>query len=159
MELNELYTDIITEYAADKGHWHPLENADVTMRGVNPSCGDEISLELEIKDRIIRKVGLTGSGCAISSASASVLADMMEGMELEEAKRLARLFLSMIRGDLQSEEELEPLEDAAAFRGISKMPARTKCAVLAWHTLEEAIKKWQSDQADGSRDEMDTTPR
>ena len=83
----------------------------------------------------------------------------MEGMELEEAKRLAGLFLSMIRGDLQSEEELEPLEDAVAFRGISKMPARTKCAVLAWHTLEEAIKKWQSDQADGSRDEMDTTPR
>ena len=136
MELNELYTDIITEYAADKAHWHPLEHPDVTLRGVNPSCGDEISLALEIKDGVIQRVGLTGSGCAISSASASVLADMMEGLEAQEAKRLAQLFISMIRGDAQTEDELEELEDAAAFRGLSKMPARTKCAVLAWHTLE-----------------------
>ena len=146
MELNELYTDIITEYAADKKHWHPLEKADVTMRGVNPSCGDEISLQLEIKDGLIRQVGLTGSGCAISSASASVLAEMMEGLEVGEARRLAGLFLGMIRGETPSDEELEELEDAVAFRGISKMPARTKCAVLAWHTLEEAVKQWQSDQ-------------
>lgn len=146
MELNELYTDIITEYAADKGHWHPLENADVTLRGVNPSCGDEISLQLQIKDGVIKQVGLTGSGCAISSASASVLAEMMEGTELEEAKRLVQLFLGMIRGEAKPEEELEELEDAVAFRGISKMPARTKCAVLAWHTLEEAIKKWQAER-------------
>lgn len=143
MELNELYTDIITEYAADKTHWHPLECADIILRGVNPSCGDEISLELEISEGVIRKVGLTGSGCAISSASASVLADMMEGVEVEEAKRLVRLFLDMIRGETRPEEELEELEDAMAFRGISRMPARTKCAVLAWHTLEEAVKQWQ----------------
>lgn len=146
MELNELYTDIITEYAADKKHWHPLEKADVTMRGVNPSCGDEISLQLEIEGSTIRQVGLTGSGCAISSASASVLADMMEGMGLEEVKRLVQLFLRMIRGEAGNEEELEELQDAVAFRGISKMPARTKCAVLAWHTLEEAIKQWQTGQ-------------
>lgn len=148
MELNELYTDIITEYAADKAHWHPLEHADVTLRGVNPSCGDEISLALEIKDGVIQRVGLTGSGCAISSASASVLADMMEGLEAQEAKRLAQLFISMIRGDAQTEKELEELEDAAAFRGLSKMPARTKCAVLAWHTLEEAVNQWQAERKD-----------
>ena len=148
MELNELYTDIITEYAADKAHWHPLEHADVTLRGVNPSCGDEISLALEIKEGVIQRVGLTGSGCAISSASASVLADMMEGLEAQEAKRLAQLFISMIRGDAQTEEELEELEDAAAFRGLSKMPARTKCAVLAWHTLEEAVNQWQAERKD-----------
>lgn len=148
MELNELYTDIITEYAADKAHWHPLEHPDVTLRGVNPSCGDEISLALEIKDGVIQRVGLTGSGCAISSASASVLADMMEGLEAQEAKRLAQLFISMIRGDAQTEEELEELEDAAAFRGLSKMPARTKCAVLAWHTLEEAVSQWQAERKD-----------
>ena len=147
MELNELYTDIITEYAKDKAHWRTLEHPDVILRGVNPSCGDEISLALEIEGGVIRKVGLSGSGCAISSASASILADMMEGMEAEEAKRLARLFIAMIRGDAQSEEELEELEDAVAFRGLSKMPARTKCAVLAWHTLEEAIDQWQARSA------------
>ena len=148
MELNELYTDIITEYAKDKAHWQTLEHPDVTLRGVNPSCGDEISLALEIKDGVIQSVGLTGSGCAISSASASVLADMMEGLEAQEAKRLAQLFISMIRGDAQTEEELEELEDAAAFRGLSKMPARTKCAVLAWHTLEEAVNQWQAERKD-----------
>lgn len=142
MELNELYTDIITEYAKDKALWRTLEHPDVILRGVNPSCGDEISLSLEIERGVIKKVGLSGSGCAISSASASVLADMMEGMEAEEAKRLARLFIAMIRGDAQTEEELEKLEDAVAFRGLSKMPARTKCAVLAWHTLEEAVDQW-----------------
>ncbi len=147
MELNELYTEIITEYAADKAHWHHLEHADVSQRGVNPSCGDEISLELEIKDGVIKKVGLIGSGCAISSASASVLADMMEGMDVEEARRLSRLFIDMVRGEAQSEQELEELEDALAFRGISKMPARTKCAVLAWHTLEEAVRQWQAKRA------------
>ena len=108
----------------------------------------EISLALEIKDGVIQRVGLTGSGCAISSASASVLADMMEGLEAQEAKRLAQLFISMIRGDAQTEEELEELEDAAAFRGLSKMPARTKCAVLAWHTLEEAVSQWQAERKD-----------
>lgn len=146
MELNELYSDIIREYAASREHWHPLDDPKISIRGVNPSCGDEISLELEIKDGVIKEVGLVGSGCAISSASASMLADMMEGRTVEEAKELAELFVSMVRGDVLAEERLEPLEDAMAFRGISKMPARTKCAVLAWHTLEEAIHIWQSDQ-------------
>lgn len=149
MELNELYTDIITEYAADRAHWHSLEQADVVMRGVNPSCGDEISLELQIQDGVIRKVGLVGSGCAISSASASVLADMMEGLPVEQALKLSQLFIAMIRGDVKEEEALEPLEDAMAFRGISRMPARTKCAVLAWHTLEEAVNKWRMQGGQG----------
>lgn len=145
MELNELYTDVITEYAADRTHWHRLENPTVSLRGVNPSCGDEISLELEIEDDKIRKVGLVGSGCAISSASASVLAEMMEGRGVQEALSLAERFIGMVRGEVRGEEELEALEDAAAFQGISRLPARTKCAVLAWHTLEEAVRQWQGD--------------
>lgn len=144
MELNELYTEIITEYASDKSHWHPLEDASVSQRGVNPSCGDEISLELAIRDGIIEKVGLIGSGCAISSASASMLAEMMEGLEAEKARSLAQLFIRMVRGDELSPQDQEELQDALAFQGISKMPARTKCAVLAWHTLEEAVNKWQA---------------
>lgn len=143
MELDELYTDIVTEYASSKKHRHPLEHPDVTMRGVNPSCGDDISLELEIKDGIIQKAGLSGSGCVISEASAAIMTDMIEGKSIEEAKHLVELFLGMVRKDINDEKQLEELEDALAFRNISNMPARTKCAVLAWHTLEEAVKKWE----------------
>ncbi|MBP1736926.1 MAG: system FeS assembly protein, NifU family [Oscillospiraceae bacterium] len=146
MELNELYSDIVTEYAADKSHWHPLAGADVHMRGVNPSCGDELNLELDIEDGRIRQAGLTGGGCAISEASASIMADMVEGKTLEEAKTLAGLFLAMVRKEITDVGQLETLEDAQVFENISNMPARTKCAVLAWHTLDEALKKWEAEQ-------------
>lgn len=144
MELDELYTDIVTQYASSGKHRHPLAHPNVTTRGVNPSCGDDITLELEVQDSVIHQVGLTGSGCAISEASAAIMADMVEGKSLREAKRLAELFLGMVRKDVTDETQLAELEDALAFQNISNMPARTKCAVLAWHTLEEAIKKWES---------------
>lgn len=150
MELNDLYTDIVTEYASSQKHRHPLAHPDVTMRGVNPSCGDDISLELEIKNGVIRKAGLTGSGCAISGASAAIMADLVEGKSTQEARRLAELFLGMVRKDITDEKQLEELQDALAFQNISNMPARTKCAVLAWHTLEEAIKKWENGAAKNS---------
>lgn len=150
MELNELYTDVINEYSHDRTHRHPLEHADVTMRGVNPSCGDELSLSLEIADGKIKKAAIEGSGCAISEASAAIMTDMMEGKPLEEARRLAELFLGMVRKTVTDDKTLEELEDALAFRNISNMPARTKCAVLAWHTLEEALLKWQAEVQQGA---------
>lgn len=141
MELNELYTEVITEYSRSKKHRHPLENPSVTMRGVNPSCGDDISLSLDIKDGTINQVAFTGEGCAISQASTSIMADLMEGKTLSEAKRLIEKFIGMIKKDVTDEKELEELGDAAAFENISNMPARVKCAVLAWHTLDEALNK------------------
>lgn len=141
MELNELYTEVITEYSRSKKHRHPLENPSVTMRGVNPSCGDDISLSLDIKDGTINQVAFTGEGCAISQASTSIMADIMEGKTVGEAKRLIEKFIGMIKKDVTDERELEELGDAAAFENISNMPARVKCAVLAWHTLDEALNK------------------
>lgn len=146
MELDELYTDIVTEYASSKKHRHPLAHPDVSMRGVNPSCGDDITLELEIRDGVIRKAGLTGGGCMISEASAAIMADMAEGKTPEEAKRLAQLFLAMVRKEETDEAKLGELEDALVFQNISNMPARTKCAVLSWHTLSEAIGKWEAER-------------
>ncbi len=141
MELGELYTEIVTQYSRSQKHRHPLERPDVTMRGVNPSCGDDISLELEIKDGTIQKAAISGSGCAISEASAAIMADLVEGKSAEEANRLAELFLGMIKKTVIDETELEELQDALALQNISNMPARVKCATLAWHTLEEALKK------------------
>ncbi|KPU43166.1 zinc-dependent sulfurtransferase SufU [Oxobacter pfennigii] len=141
MELNELYTEVITQYSRSQKHRHPLDNPDIKVQGVNPSCGDDISLELKVNGGTIKNAAILGSGCAISMASAAIMADLIEGKSTAEAERLAALFLGMIRKTVTEENELEELEDALAFQNISNMPARVKCAVLAWHTLEEALKK------------------
>jgi SUF system FeS assembly protein, NifU family len=141
MDLRDLYTEVVTEYSRAQKHRHPLEHPDVTMQGVNPSCGDEISLELNVKNGVIEKAAILGSGCAISEASAAIMADLIEGKPVNEANRLAELFIGMIKKTVTSEAELEELQDAVALQNISNMPARVKCAVLAWHTLEEALKK------------------
>ncbi len=141
MELGDIYTEVVTEYSRSQKHRHPLEHPDVKVRGVNPSCGDDISLELKVKDGNIENAAILGSGCAISQASASIMADLIEGKSTAEAKHLAELFLGMIRKTVTDEKELEELEDAVALQNISNMPARVKCAVLSWHTLEEALDK------------------
>ncbi|MEA4892599.1 MAG: SUF system NifU family Fe-S cluster assembly protein [Peptococcaceae bacterium] len=152
MELGDLYTEVVTEYSRSQKHRHPLENPDVTMRGVNPSCGDDISLALKVNKGIIEKAAVTGSGCAISEASAAMMADLIEGKSVEEAKRLSGLFLGMIRKTVTDEDELEELQDALALQNVSNMPARVKCAVLSWHTLEEALHKLEKTPAEDSGD-------
>ena len=138
MELKELYSQIITENSRNSAHRHAVEGATHTLEGVNPSCGDDIILSLRVEDGVIADGGFTGSGCAISQASASLMLDLILGQDLDTAKRLCDIFLRMITGAV-TEEELEELEDAAALQGISKIPARVRCAVLSWHTLEELL--------------------
>lgn len=141
MDLNSLYSEIITEHNLSNHNKHHIAGADVIEKGHNPSCGDEIELELKINGDIIEDAGYTGVGCAISQASTSIMIDLMRGRTLEEAKQLTETFLGMIKREITDEEELEILEDALALKNISNMPARVKCAVLAWHTLDEALKK------------------
>ena len=141
MDLNSLYSEIITEHNLSNHNKHHIAGADVIEKGHNPSCGDEIELELKINGDIIEDAGYTGVGCAISQASTSIMIDLMRGRTLEEAKQLTETFLGMIKREITDEEELEILEDALALKIISNMPARVKCAVLAWHTLDEALKK------------------
>ena len=118
MNLKDLYTQIITENSRSKENRHPVEGATHSLEGVNPSCGDDITLQLRVKDGAIEDAGFIGTGCAISQA--------------------IELYFRMIKGKI-TEEELDELEDAAALQGIARVPARVKCAVLAWHTLEEAL--------------------
>lgn len=141
MELDELYTDLILEYSHSNTHRKPLIKPNYKMRGVNPSCGDNIELELKVENDIIKEVGLQGTGCAISEASAAMMAELIEGKTIKEAKNLASTFIGMIQKTVTKEEVLKILEDARAFQNISNMPARVKCAVLSWHTLEEALSK------------------
>ena len=141
MSLGDLYTEVIGEHSRAPENKGTLVSATVRERGHNPSCGDEITLELEIIDGIIKDGSFTGVGCAISQASTSMMIDLVKGKSVEEAHHLADLFISMIKGRKLSEEELEELDEAAALEGVSHMPARVKCAVLSWHTLDTALKK------------------
>ena len=129
MNLNELYTQIITENSRSKQNRHPVEGATHSLEGVNPSCGDDIILQLKVENGKIEDGSFVGDGCAISQASADIMLDMIIGRSVDEAKDLAETFLKMIKGEA-TDADIEKLEEAGALQDISHMPARVKCAVL-----------------------------
>ena len=139
MELKTLYREIVNEHNLHPEHKRNLENPTMVLEGVNPSCGDDITLQLTIKDGVIAEGAYVGDGCAISQASADMMLDLIIGRTPEEALHLADIFLRMIKGKV-TDEELEELEEAGSLQDISHMPARVKCAVLAWHTLEKILE-------------------
>ena len=112
----------------------------MVLEGVNPNCGDDIWLKLKVEDGVIKDGAFIGDGCAISQASADIMLGMIIGRTEEEARHLSELFLKMIKGET-TDAELDELEEASALKDISHMPARVKCAVLGWHTMDEALKK------------------
>ena len=141
MEMDQLYTELILEHNQDKRNKRLLDVFTTSEHGHNPSCGDDLTLQVNVENGIVKDAAYTGSGCAISQASASMMIDIIKGKTVAEAFRLVDLFLGMIKKEVTDDDELEELEDAIALKNISNMPARVKCAVLAWHTLKEALKK------------------
>lgn len=139
MDFKTFYNEVVTDHNMHPLHKHPLENPDIEMEGVNPSCGDELTIQLKEKDGIITDGSFIGDGCAISQASADIMIDMIIGKTLDEARHLADIFIRMIKSEA-TPEEIEELQEAGALADISHMPARVKCAVLGWHTLDEIIK-------------------
>ena len=140
MESRSFYNEILTEHNMHPDFKHDLPDADIVLDGVNPSCGDEITLELQIEDGIVKDASFTGVGCAISQASTDIMIDLIRGQKVEKAKELAEKFIGMIKREITDESELEELDEALALQNISNMPARVKCAVLAWHTLDNALE-------------------
>ena len=135
MESRSFYNQILTEHNLRPANKHELPEANLELRGVNPSCGDDITLRLVVEGGVITDGAYTGDGCAISQASADIMLDMIIGRSVAEAEHLSALFLRMIKGSV-TDDELEQLEEAGALRDIAHMPARVKCAVLGWHTLD-----------------------
>ena len=140
MELKQLYREIVNEHNLHPVHKRTIENPDLVLRGVNPSCGDDITLSLKIKDGVIEDGGYEGSGCAISQASVDMMVDQIIGKKTEEAIKLAETFMGMIKGEVTDEESIESLDEAAALQDVAHMPARVKCAVLGWRTMKEMIE-------------------
>ena len=139
METKNFYNEILTEHNMHPEFKHDLSDADIVLDGVNPSCGDEMVLKLRIEDGVIEEAAFTGHGCAVSQASADMMADLVTGETVEEARRLCGLFMKMVKGETLTDEEKEDLDEAAQLESISHMPARVKCAELGWRTLSEII--------------------
>lgn len=138
-DLTDIYNDIIMEHSMNSYNKRKLEECDLCKMGHNPNCGDEIELQIKLDGDKIKDMSYTGHGCAISQSSTSVMIDLLKGKSIEEAKNLIQIFIGMIKRENESEEDLQKLEDAIAFKNIANMPARVKCALLAWHTIEDMI--------------------
>ena len=139
--LDELYNDIIMEHSMNSYNKKKLDGADFSEVGHNPNCGDEITLEMKLEGNVISDMAFSGHGCAISQASTSIMIDTLKGKTIDEAKEIIKTFIEMIKRETTDEEDLKKLEDAIAFRNVSNMPARVKCALLAWHTIEDMLNK------------------
>lgn len=140
MDLKQMYREIVNEHNLHPTHKYDLEAPTMVLRGVNPSCGDDITLQLKVEDGVIADGSYNGIGCAISQASADMMLDLVIGQEVSQAEHLIDVFNRMITGEV-TEEELEELDEAAALQDISHMPARVKCAKLGWRTLGEMIEQ------------------
>lgn len=140
MENKTFYNEVLIEHNQHPIHKEKLPDANLVLEGVNPSCGDDIVLNLNIKDGVITDGSFTGDGCAISQASADIMLDLIIGKTVDEAEHLKDIFLKMIQGKA-TDEEIEELEEGGALSDISHMPARVKCAVLGWHTFENIVKE------------------
>ena len=140
-DLNNIYNELIMEHSMNSYNKKKLENADYCEVGHNPNCGDEITLELKLNGDIIEDMAFSGHGCAISQASTSIMIDVLKGKTIKEAKEIIKTFIDMIKRETKSEKELEKLEEAIAFRNVANMPARVKCALLAWHTIEDMLNE------------------
>lgn len=138
-DLEELYREIILEHNKHPSHFHALKDATHSAEGFNPLCGDEITLYLKIQDNRIEDVGFEGEGCAISKASASMMTDLFKGKTLDEAKASMQQVQNMLIGEEQAP-DFESMGDLAALSGVRQFPMRIKCATLAWHTFEAALK-------------------
>ena len=126
------------EHNAHPDYKYVMDSPTHSHEGVNPSCGDAITLSLRVEDGHIAECAFTGSGCAVSQASTDIMADLVTDETVDEALRLTDLFLKMIRGEAD-DAELEDLGEAAELKGIALMPARVKCAELGWRTLSTIL--------------------
>ena len=139
MPSNTFYNEVLTDHNLHPGHKHDLPDANLVLEEVNPNCGDDIWLKLKVEDGTITDGAFVGDGCAVSQASADMMLDLIIGKSKEEAMKLADIFFRMIKGEV-SDEELDQLEEASILKDVAHMPARVKCAVLGWHTMEEMLK-------------------
>ena len=139
-DLRDLYQELIVDHSKRPRNFGELEDSSHEASGYNPLCGDKIKLYLKIEDGVIRDVKFVGAGCAISTASASLMTETLKGRTLAQAEVLFETFHFMLTSSKDMGSAHEGLGKLAVFSGVNEYPARVKCATLAWHTLKNAIE-------------------
>lgn len=139
-ELADLYQEVILEHSKAPRNYRKPASANRHAEGYNPLCGDRCSVFLDVEDGAIKDIGFQGSGCAISRASASMMTQILKGKTKAEAAKLFEEFHNLVTGDAEAMKNAQELGKLAVFAGVSKFPARVKCATLAWHTLQSALE-------------------
>ena len=137
-ELQELYQQVIIDHNHNPRNFREIEHPSHSAKGHNPLCGDKIDIYLTIKDDIITDVSFTGSGCAISKASSSLMTEALTGKTVKEAQQLFDSVHNMITN---GKTDAEGIGKLAVLSGVHKFPARVKCAILPWHTMKDALEK------------------
>ena len=142
MSMDSMYQQIILDHYKHPQNRGLPEDFDAEVHHVNPTCGDEVTLRVRVRDGAIAERGWDGEGCSISQASTSVMTGLVAGKSVEDAMALEQKFLSLMQSrgaaELDDKDE-EELEDAVAFEGVSKYPARVKCALLGWMAMKSAV--------------------
>lgn len=138
-ELRELYQQLIVDHSKRPRNFGKLETANRRAVGHNPLCGDKLVLHLLVDGNVVKEARFEGSGCAISTASASLMTEAVKGKSEAEAERLFKAFQELVTGDPTQERSTEGLGKLAVFAGVAEFPMRVKCATLAWHTLKTAL--------------------
>jgi nitrogen fixation NifU-like protein len=139
--LDDLYQEVILDHQRNPRNYAPMPSANRRAEGANPLCGDHVTVYLDVADGVIRNISFEGEGCAIAKASASMMTAAVKGKTLAEASETFRQFHQMVTGGQDPCFDLEALGKLAAFSGVSAFPVRVKCASLAWHTLNAAMRK------------------
>ncbi|HTS00816.1 MAG TPA: SUF system NifU family Fe-S cluster assembly protein [Bacteroidota bacterium] len=138
--LKELYQQVILDHNRNPKNFRAMQDATRSVEGYNPLCGDHYTVFVRLEGEVIADVSFTGTGCAISKASASVMSAVLKGRTRDEAERLFNDFHRMVTEGAPEEALVERLGKLAAFAGVSEFPARVKCASLPWHTLHAALE-------------------
>jgi len=141
-QLESMYQQIILDHYKHPQHRGLLDSFDAEVHHVNPTCGDEVTLRVTLRDGTLVDLGWTGEGCSISQASTSVMSDLVVGKPVDEALALQEKFLALMQSQGQAElteADEDELDDAIAFEGVSKYPGRVKCALLGWMAMKAAV--------------------
>lgn len=139
-DLGDLYQEIILEHSKAPRNYRKPAVVNREAEGYNPLCGDRCTVYLDVEDGAIKDIGFRGSGCAISRASASMMTQSVKGKSKAEAAELFEQFHRLVTGDQETVAKADEMGKLAVFAGVSKFPARVKCATLAWHTLQSALE-------------------
>jgi nitrogen fixation NifU-like protein len=138
-KLEGLYQELILDHGKKPRNFHPMPDADRHADGYNPLCGDRFTVYVKMKDDRITDISFEGTGCAISTASASILTEILKGKTRAEALALFDTFHDLVTGKTHAQGETPALGKLAAFSGVCEFPVRVKCATLVWHTLRTAL--------------------